>query len=87
MTTSLTTRILACSLCLCLMTALLGCTTTDSENARADAAIPVGYRYSPTLPPGIETVEAAQKDLAELLAGAKTPGVKYDRERGVNRVA
>jgi tetratricopeptide (TPR) repeat protein len=87
MTTSLTTRILECGLCLCLMTALLGCTTTGSEKARADAAIPVGYRYSPELSPGIETVEAAKKDLAELLAGGKTPGVKYYRERGVNSVA
>jgi tetratricopeptide (TPR) repeat protein len=87
MTTSLTTRILACSLCLCLMTALLGCTTTDSENARANEAIPVGYRYSPELPLGVETAEAAQKDLAELLASAKTPGVKYDRERGAGEEA
>lgn len=64
-----------------------GCAPMDSGGSRPNDAIPVGYKYYPKLPPGIENIEAAKKDLAELLKSRKQPGIKYYGQQDINNYA
>ena len=68
------TRIFESSLCLLLMVTLFGCTTAPMDATDSQLELP----YSPQLPPGIETFEAAQEDLAALLNdGKKGYGISF----------
>ncbi|MFZ5763151.1 MAG: tetratricopeptide repeat protein [Thermodesulfobacteriota bacterium] len=64
-----------------------GCVAATSGNNQEQDGIAVGYRYSPKLPAGIASSDAARKDLAELLQGRKQPGVKYLGQPGINTYA
>lgn len=77
---STVTRFLGFSLCLLLMGTFLGCAVAPTDGTSPQ----VGPVYSPQSPAGIETVEAAKRDLAELLAGKKSPGIKYYGEQLTN---
>lgn len=71
-----------------LLSALVaGCVAATSGNDQATDGIPVGYKYSPKLPTGIASIDAARKDLADLLQSDKQPGVKYLGQQGINTYA
>lgn len=70
-----------------IMAALPGCAPMDSGGSQPNDAIPAGYKYSPKLPPGIENIDAAKKDLAELLKSRKQPGIKYYGQQDINNYA
>jgi tetratricopeptide (TPR) repeat protein len=71
-----------------LLSALVaGCVAATSGNDEAKDGIAVGYKYSPKLPTGIASIDAARKDLAELLQSRKQPGVKYLGQEGINTYA
>jgi len=72
---------------LLIMASLLGCAPMDSGGSRPKDVIPIGYTYHPMSRPGIDTPEAAKKDLAALLAGSKNPGIKYHGQPGLNNTA
>ncbi len=57
---SLVKRVLGFSSCIFIMIAFIGCATSASNNLQSEV-------YQPKLPAGIETFEAAKKDLAGLL--------------------
>lgn len=80
---STATRLLGFGLCLLLMVTLLGCATapTDGPSSQVETV------YSPQPASGVEDVDAAKKDLAELLAGKRNPGIKYLGESGINNLA
>ncbi|MGV1098317.1 hypothetical protein ACUUL3_02775 [Thiovibrio sp. JS02] len=67
-----------------LLAMVAGCVAANPEIDQAQDGIPVGYKYSPKLPAGIASPDAARKDLAELLQGGKQPGVKYLGQPGIN---
>lgn len=74
MTISPIMRILESSLCLLLLVALWGCTTAPMDATDSQLELP----YSPQLPPGIETFDAAREDLAALLnEGKKGYGISF----------
>jgi tetratricopeptide (TPR) repeat protein len=74
-------------ICLFIMTMLWGCATSTSGNVKADAGIPLGYRYYPKLQPGVESLDTVTKDLKELLGSVKNPGIKYYVQQGINNYA
>jgi tetratricopeptide (TPR) repeat protein len=69
------------------MAALLGCAPMDSGGSKPKDVIPIGYTYHPQPRPGIESPDAAKKDLAALLASNKNPGIKYHGQPGLNNTA
>lgn len=74
MTISPIMRVLESSLCLLLLVTLLGCTTAPMDATNSELEFP----YSPQLPPGIETFDAAREDLAALLnEGKKGYGISF----------
>lgn len=79
--------LLGFTLYLSIMAALLGCAPTDSGGSKPKDVIPIGYTYHPQPRPGIESPDAAKKDLAKLLAGSKNPGIKYHGQPGLNTTA
>lgn len=79
--------LLGFTLYLSIMAALLGCAPTDSGGSKPKDVIPIGYTYHPQPRPGIESPDAAKKDLAILLAGSKNPGIKYHGQPGLNTTA
>lgn len=79
--------LLGFTLYLSIMAALLGCAPMDSGGSKPKDVIPIGYTYHPQPRPGIESPDAAKKDLAKLLAGSKNPGIKYHGQPGLNTTA
>jgi tetratricopeptide (TPR) repeat protein len=59
----------------------------DSGGSQPKDTIPAGYTYHPQPRPGIESPEAAKKDLAMLLTSSKNPGIKYYGQPGLNTTA
>ncbi len=55
-------------LCVFIITAFSGCTAPHTGGyAPSAVSKETGAAYQPKLPPGIETIDTAKKDLAELL--------------------
>ena len=79
--------LLGFTLYLSIMAALPGCAPMDSGGSQPKDVIPAGYTYHPKPRPGIESPEAAKKDLATLLASSKNPGTKYYGQPGLNNSA
>ncbi len=69
------------------LVALLGGCVTEYGEAKPKDVVPIGYTYQPKSRPGIETPEAAKKDLAALLAGSTNPGIKFYGQPGINNAA
>ena len=63
-----------------------GCVTEYGEAPPKDV-VPIEYTYHPKPRPGIESPDAAKKDLAALLASSKNPGIKYYGQPGLNTTA
>jgi tetratricopeptide (TPR) repeat protein len=71
-----------------ILAVLWGCATQGTGTGRADNTLPVGYRYTPTLSPGLASPEAAKRDLALLLGDREhTPGIKYYGGSAINTLA
>ena len=68
------------------MVLFLGCATTSSNMADSTklSAEWAGGVYYPKLPSDNATFDAVKKDLADLLSGAKAPGIKYHGQKGIN---
>lgn len=67
-----------------ILAVLWGCVSTQGTGG-ADNALPVGYRYTPTLTPGLASPEAARQDLVRLLGNREQPpGIKDDRQPSLN---
>lgn len=79
--------LLAFTLSFSIMAALPGCVPMDSGGSQPKDVIPAGYTYHPKPRPGMESPEAAKKDLAALLASSKNPGIKYYGLPGLNNAA
>ncbi|MHB8148653.1 MAG: tetratricopeptide repeat protein [Desulfobulbia bacterium] len=80
-------RILGIGRIIFIMAVVGGCAVTNSGAAQPEDAIPAGYTYSPKLPPGIESIDAVQKDLAEFFKNRNTvPFVKYYGQPGINTI-
>jgi tetratricopeptide (TPR) repeat protein len=77
-------------LCACIMAIFAGCVPPGANtNTGAQLAPPwPGNTYQPVIPAGIDTVEAAVRDLADLFKTAQTPpGIKDLRHGGMNTFA
>ncbi|MFA6284060.1 MAG: tetratricopeptide repeat protein [Desulfurivibrionaceae bacterium] len=59
----------------------------DSGGSQPKDVVPIGYTYQPKPRPGIETPDAARKDLAALLAGPNNPGIKFYGQPTINNAA
>ena len=80
-------RILGIGRIIFIMAVVVGCAATNSGAAQPEDAIPAGYTYSPKLPPGIESLDAVQKDLTEFFKNRSTvPFVKYYGQPGINTI-
>lgn len=79
--------LLGFTLYLSIMAALPGCAPMDSGGSQPKDVIPAGYTYHPKPRPGMESPDAAKKDLAALLASSKNPGIKYYGQPGLNTTA
>ena len=79
--------LLGFTLYLSIMAALPGCAPMDSGGSQPKDVVPIGYTYHPKPRPGMESPEAAKKDLAALLASSKNPGIKYHGQPGLNNTA
>lgn len=79
--------LLGFTLYLSIMAALPGCAPMDSGGSQPKDVIPAGYTYHPKPRPGVDSPEAAKKDLAALLASSKNPGIKYYGQPGLNTTA
>ena len=79
-------RVFAIVGCIVLVALFLGCAASPSKKAAVaeDPLLWPGGVYTPRFPAGIETTDAAKKDLADLLSGAKAPGIKYHGQKGIN---
>ncbi len=85
-------RMFGLGFCIFIMAAFFGCvapgSNIDTGNTQAPSVAPwPGDVYSPKLPVGIETLDAAKRDLAELLKSRKNPGIKYYGQQGINNYA
>jgi len=61
-----------------ILAVLWGCAVQGAGTGRSETDLPVGYRYTPTLSPGLASPEAAKQDLARLLGTSEqAPWVKY----------
>jgi tetratricopeptide (TPR) repeat protein len=84
-------RIFRYSVCILIMAAFFGFSIPDATivYAQAESSHP-GWKivYSPKIQPGIETLDAAKKDLAELLRTIKRPvGIKFYDQPELNKFA
>ena len=72
---------------LLVMASLPGCVSMNSGGSQPKDITPIGYTYHPMPRAGIDTPDAAKKDLAALLAGSTNPGIKFYGRSGINNAA
>lgn len=72
-----------------MIAAFCGCVASNQGAGKGPPKpeVPVGYRYLPKNPPGLESLEAVRQDLAVLLASPQNPGIKYFGQPGINTAA